>query len=318
MKRRACMLAVALTPFVFDATAQTWPSRPITIIVPQSAGSYSDNMIRPVAASLQELLGQPIVIDNKPGANGIIGADAAARAKPDGYTLLLSASSVFVSNAGLYKKLAYDPIKDFRSVAGLSKTAMMFVVRPDFPARSVDAMLMQARNAGKPLNVAVGSSTARLALSLLSSVSDVPFNAVPYKGSPQAITDLLGGVVPVAVVDMASGTAFVKSGRMNAIATTDSERNAFLPDVPTLAERYPGATLVSWTGLSAPAGTPDEAVRVLGEAVRKSLADPDVRQRLATSSITPSLMTSDALDRAIREDTPRWTTLMRAAGIQAE
>jgi tripartite-type tricarboxylate transporter receptor subunit TctC len=319
MQRRPWILlplALACAPVL--AQAQTWPTRPVTIIVPQQAGSYSDNMIRPVAAAMQDLLGQPVVIENKPGANGIIGVEAAARAKPDGHTLLLSASSVFVSNTGLYKKLSYDPVKDFRPVAGLSKISMMFVARPDFPGRSIDELLAQAKRAGKPLDVAVGSSTAQLAVSLLASSSGLPFNAVPYKGSPQVTTDLLGGVVPLAVVDMASGASFVKSGRMVGIATTDSTRNAFLPDVPTLAERFPGATLVSWTGLAAPAGTPDEVVRILHEAVRRSFERADVQQRLATASITPALMTPEVLDRTLREDIPRWGTLMRAAGIERE
>ena len=319
MNRRNCLLlALVLAASSFEAAAQAWPARPITIIVPQQAGSYSDNMIRPVAVAMQEQLGQPVIIENKPGANGVIGAEAGARAKPDGYTLLLSASSVFVSNAGLYKKLSYDPVKDFRSVAGLSKISMMFVARPDFPARTVDELVARAKASGQPLHVAVGSSTAQLAVALLSAASGVPFQAIPYKGSPQVTTDLLGGVVPLAVVDVASGAAFIKSGRMVGIATTDSARNGFLPEVPTIAERFPGATLVSWTGLAAPAGTSDDVVRTLHEAVRKSLERADVQQRLAASSITPALMTPAVLDRTLREDLPRWAALMRAAGIEKE
>jgi tripartite-type tricarboxylate transporter receptor subunit TctC len=301
-----------------DAVAQNYPSRPITVIVPQQAGSYSDNMMRPLAIALQEELGQPVIIENKPGANGIIGVEAASRAKADGYTLLLSASSVFVSNSGLYKKLSYDPVKDFRSVAGLSNVSMMYVARSDFAARDLDDLLAYAKRAGKPLDVAFGSSTAQLAISLLSAASGVAFNAIPYKGSPQVTSDLLGGVVQVAVVDMASGASFVKSGRLNALATTDTGRNAFLPDVPPLSERFPGATLVSWTGLAAPAGTPDEVVRILYDAIRKSVEKPEVKRRLAAASITPALMAPEVLDRTIRDDIPRWAALMRAAGIERQ
>lgn len=319
MKLRSILLVASMLALpTLDTAAQSYPTRPITIIVPQQAGSYSDNLMRPIAAALQEELGQPVVIENKPGANGIIGVEAAARAKPDGYTLLLSASSVFVSNAGLYKKLSYDPVKDFRSVAGLSNVSMMYVARSDFPARNVDDLLSYARRAGKPIDVAYGSSTAQLAISLLSSVSGVAFNAIPYKGSPQVTSDLLGGVVQVAVVDMASGASFVNSGRLNALATTDTGRNAFLPDVPPLAERFPGAALVSWTGLAAPTGTPDEVVRILYAAVRKSLEKPEVTRRLATVSISPALMAPEVLDNTIRDDIPRWTALMRSAGIERQ
>jgi tripartite-type tricarboxylate transporter receptor subunit TctC len=301
-----------------DASSQAYPTRPIIIIVPQQAGSYSDNLVRPIALALQDQLGHPVIIENKPGANGIIGAEAAARAKPDGHTLLLAASSVFVSNAGLYKKLSYDPIKDFRSIAGLSNVSMMYVARPDFPARNVDDLLTHANRTGKPLDVAFGSSTAQLAIALLSSASGVAFNPIPYKGSPQVTSDLLGGVVQVAVVDVASGASFVKSGRLNALATTDTGRSGFLPEVPPLAERFPGATLVSWTGLVAPAGTPDAVVSTLYEAVRKSIEKPEVLRRLATASISPALMTPDALDKTIRDDIPRWAALMRSAGIERE
>ncbi len=319
MKLRSILLVASMLALpTLDTAAQSYPTRPITIIVPQQAGSYSDNLMRPIAAALQEELGQPVVIENKPGANGIIGVEAAARAKPDGYTLLLSASSVFVSNAGLYKKLSYDPVKDFRSVAGLSNVSMMYVARSDFPARNVDDLLSYARRAGKPIDVAYGSSTAQLAISLLSSASGVAFNAIPYKGSPQVTSDLLGGVVQVAVVDMASGASFVNSGRLNALATTDTGRNAFLPDVPPLAERFPGAALVSWTGLAAPTGTPDEVVRILYAAVRKSLEKPEVTRRLATVSISPALMAPEVLDNTIRGDIPRWTALMRSAGIERQ
>lgn len=319
MKLRSILLVASILALpTLNTAAQSYPTRPITIIVPQQAGSYSDNLVRPIAAALQEELGQPVVIENKPGANGIIGVEAAARAKPDGYTLLLSASSVFVSNAGLYKKLSYDPVKDFRSVAGLSNVSMMYVARSDFPARNVDDLLSYAKRAGKPIDVAYGSSTAQLAISLLSSASGVAFNAIPYKGSPQVTSDLLGGVVQVAVVDMASGASFVNSGRLNALATTDTGRNAFLPDVPPLAERFPGAALVSWTGLAAPTGTPDEVVRILYAAVRKSLEKPEVTRRLATVSISPALMAPEVLDNTIRDDIPRWTALMRSAGIERQ
>lgn len=318
MNRRTWLMAQTLGFAAWRAQAESFPSRSLTIVVPQQAGSYSDSVIRPIALGMQEPLGQAIVIDNRPGANGIIGVEAVQRAKPDGYTLLLSASSVFVSNSGMYRKLSYDPVKDFRSVARLSKVSMMLVARADAPTRTLDDVLTRARRADRAVDVAVGSSTAQLALALLSSVSGLKFNVIQYKGSPQVTTDLLAGVVPLAVNDVASGAAMVKANRLLALATTDSERAPFLADVPTLAERFPGATLVSWTGLSVPSGTPDPIVQILYAAVRKAMDRPELQRRLSAAAIVPTLDSPEGLDRTVKEDIPRWTSLMRAAGMEPQ
>ncbi|MEO9230731.1 MAG: tripartite tricarboxylate transporter substrate binding protein [Devosia sp.] len=315
-------LALAALGIAFGVHAQSsFPSKPITIIVPQQAGSFSDNVIRPLLPGLQEQLGQlgqPVIIDNKAGANGIIGAEIAARAKPDGYTLLLAASSVFVTNINLYKKLSYDPVKDFRSIASLGRVSMMYVTRSDFPARNIDELIAYAKTQGKPIDIAYGSSTAQLAVALLSSVSGITFNTIPYKGSPQLLTDLLGGTVQIGVVDVASGTPHVKSGKVRALATTDNRRSPFLPDVPGLTERFPSATLVSWNGLVAPAGTPDEVVHKLYEAVRKTIDKPEVTVRYNAAAVTASLSTPAELDKTIKDDILKWGQLMRAAGIEKE
>jgi tripartite-type tricarboxylate transporter receptor subunit TctC len=316
MKLRHLMLAAAF--FTVGAHGQTYPSKPITIVVPQQAGSFSDSVIRPMLPSMQELLGQPLVIDNKAGANGVIGAELVARARPDGYTLLLAASSVFVTNANLYKKLSYDPVKDFRSVASLGRVSMMYVARPDLPVRNIDELIAYAKAQGRPLDIAYGSSTAQLAIALLGSAAGLKFNPIPYKGSPQLLTDLLGGTVQIGVVDVASGTSHVKAGRLRALATTDSARSTYLPDVPGLAERFPGATLVSWIGLVAPAGTPDEVIRTLYDAVRQSIDKPEVARRFAAASATAALSSPAELDRTIRDDIASWGALMRAAGIERE
>ncbi|MDM0015165.1 tripartite tricarboxylate transporter substrate binding protein [Variovorax sp. J22P168] len=316
--RQHVTVALALLTIAWAAQAQTFPTRPITVVVPQQAGSFSDNVIRPLLPGLQEQLNQTVIIDNKAGANGIIGAEAVMRAKPDGYTVLLAASSVFVTNANLYKKLSYDPVKDFRSVASLGRVSMMYVTRPDFPAKSVEELVAYAKAQDKPLDIAYGSSTAQLAIALIGSVSGVKFNTIPYKGSPQLMTDLLGGTVQLGVVDAASGTPYVKSGKVRALATTDTMRSPFLPEVPGLAERYPGASLVSWNGLVVPAGTPDDVVQRLYEAVRKVIDTPEVAARYNAASVTPSLSTPAELDKTIREDIVRWGALMRTAGIEKE
>ncbi|MEO9230711.1 MAG: tripartite tricarboxylate transporter substrate binding protein [Devosia sp.] len=300
------------------AIAQPWPTKPITIVIPQQAGSNSDGVIRPMGPLLQEILGQPIVFENRPGANGMIGAEYVARAKPDGYTLLLGASSVLVANAGLYKKVPYDPIKDFQPVAGVGRTSMMLVARSDFPAKTIDELVHYVKSAAKPVNVAYGSSTAQIAIALFSSSAGVRVNPIPYKGTPQLLTDLFGGVVQVGVVDVASAGAHLKSGRLVGLAITDAQRAASAPEVATLAERYPNATLISWTGLVAPKGTPPDVVDKIYQAVKVASADPEVNKRYATANITPSLLSPQELAKTLRDDLPRWEALMRAAGIERE
>ncbi len=317
--RRRTLLLAAAAACCGPARAQTsYPTRPVTIVVPQQPGSFSDNVIRPLLPALQEALGQPVLIDNKAGANGIIGAEAVARARPDGYTLLLAASSVFVTNYHLHKRLSYDPVNDFRGIASLGRVSMMYVARADFPAGTVEELVALARSQNRAIDVAHGSSTAQLAISLLATATGTQFNPIPYKGSPQVLTDLQGGTVSVAVVDAASGAAHVKAGRLRALATTDSQRSPFLPDVPGLAERYPGATLVSWNGLVAPAGTPDAVVQRLYEAVRKAMDRPEVATRYAAAAVTPSLSTPAQLDQTVRDDLVQWGRLMQAAGIEKQ
>ena len=310
--------ALLLAALACAARAETYPSRPVTIIVPQQAGSNSDNVMRPLAAALQAALGQPFTIDNRVGANGIIGVTVAARAKPDGYTLLVASSTSFVANPALYKKLDYDPVKDFRGIANIGKTSMMFVTRPDFPARSVDELLTYAKRQGKPLDIGYGSSTAQIAISLLASSSGATFEAVPYKGTPQLTTDLIGGVLPVGVVDVGNGAQQIRNGQLKALAITDVARSTFAPDVPTLSERYAGVTLVSWIAVVAPAGTPDAIVRTLYEALRQAIARPDVVQRFAAAGTTIALAPPEAVDQEVRDDLPRWNALIRAAGIERE
>lgn len=318
MTKMSLALGLACVFFAWTVQAQQYPSRPTTIVIPQQAGSNSDSVVRPMIPFLQEALGQPVIVDNRAGANGMIGAEYVARAKADGYTLLLAASSVFVANSHMYKKLAYDPVKDFRPIVGLGRTSMMFMARPDFAAKTLDEFIAYAKSQPQPLNVAYGSSTAQVAIAMLASASGVKLNPIPYKGSPQLLTDLMGGTIQVGVVDVASGSSYIKSGRAVGLAITDSSRSSFVPQVPALSEKYPGVALVSWTALVAPAGTPDEVIKVWHEAVRKSIDRPEVLERFASSGVTPSLLAPAVLEKTIRDDLVRWGALMRSAGIEKE
>ncbi len=297
---------------------QTFPSRPVTIVVPYPAGSATDNLVRPVAAALQVALGQAVIVENKSGAQGVIGTQYVARAKPDGYTLLAGSSTTLAANVSLFKSLPYDPIKDFQPVAGLGYTSMMFMVRADSSAKDLKSFLALARAEANPMPVAYGSSSAQVALALLSKVSGVKFTPVPYKGTPQAITELIGGTIPMAIVDVGNGVPQIKSGRLSALAISGTSRSASAPDVPTLSESFNNTQLVTWIGLVAPAGTPQAVVDKLYGAISSLLATPEMKQRFASISTELDSVSPQDLGKRMERDLVQWSELIRAAGIQPE
>ncbi len=311
----ATLLATFSPPPV---NAQDYPTKPIAIVVPYGPGSAMDNVIRVISAPLQKMLGQPVVIDNKGGANGVIGTQLAARANPDGYTLLTGSSTTLAANVGLYKSLPYDPQKDFSAVAGIAATSMIFLTRSDLPAKDLKRFLEYAAKQDRPLPVGYGSSSAQVALAMLSQVSGVEFTGVPYKTSPAAIMDLIGGQLPMAIVDVGNGVAQIKGGRVAALAVSSPNRSEFLPNVPTLAETWLGTQLVTWIGLVAPSGTPSPIITKVYDAVAKAVAIPEVKQQFAGLSTEVDLVSPIDLGERMRSDQQHWLKLIQAAGIQPE
>ena len=300
------------------AFAQDYPSRPVTIVVGFPAGSATDNLVRPLANALQGSLGQPVIIDNKPGANGVVATQFVARAKPDGYTLLAGSSTTLAANVGLFKSLPYDPAKDFEPVAGMGATSMMFMVRADSPAKDLKSFVALAGKEANPMLVAYGSSSAQVALAMFSKATGVRFTPVPYKGTPQAITDLLGGTIPMAIVDVGNGVPHVKSGKLVALAISGTSRSVSAANVPTLAETYPNTELVTWIGLVAPAGTPQPVVDKLWTAISAALATPEIKEKFAAISTEVEPVAPRDLGRRMQRDQVRWIELIKAAGIQPE
>ena len=300
------------------AFAQDYPSRPVTIVVGFPAGSATDNLVRPLANALQGSLGQPVIIDNKPGANGVVATQFVARAKPDGYTLLAGSSTTLAANVGLFKSLPYDPAKDFEPVAGMGATSMMFMVRADSPAKDLKSFVALAGKEANPMPVAYGSSSAQVALAMFSKATGVRFTPVPYKGTPQAITDLLGGTIPMAIVDVGNGVPHVKSGKLIALAISGTSRSVSAANVPTLAETYPNTELVTWIGLVAPAGTPQPVVDKLWTAISAALATPEIKEKFAAISTEVEPVAPRDLGRRMQRDQVRWIELIKAAGIQPE
>ena len=318
LKLLTALSLIATCSLPLTSFAQDYPARPITIIVPYGPGSSTDSTVRPIALALQKALGQTVIVENKAGANGVIGTQFSARAKPDGYTLLAGSSTTLAANAGLFKTLPYDPQKDFQAVAGLASTSMMFMVRSDFPVKDLKSFLAYAARQSNPIPVAYGSSSAQVALALLAKVSNVKFAGVPYKGTPQAITDLIGGQIPMAIVDVGNGVPQIKAGRLVALAISGASRSVSAPDIPTLAETWPGTQLVTWIGLVAPAGTPLPIIEKLNQAITAALALPEVKQQFASISTEIEPVSQQDLTKRMQRDQVLWLDLIKAAGIQPE
>ena len=316
----AAWLATAvLSMFTPLLSAQDFPNRPITLVAPFPAGSVTDNVTRVVSQALQESLGQSVVVENRAGAQGTVGAAYVARSKPDGYTLLMASSVMFVANS-LYKSLPYDPVGSFQPVAGVGSTSMMFMVAESSPIKSI-ADLGKAAAAGRaPITVGFGSPSGQVVLALFSSA--VRGNPVPvsYRGIPQALTDLAVGHIAVAVVDIGSGVAQMNSGKMRAIAISAHARSAAAPDVPTLEEFFPGVgvTLETVITVVAPAHTPPAIVARLESAIRVALAKPETKARFTTLSTSVMPLSTEELVQRLKTDNPKWEALIKAAGIEKQ
>jgi tripartite-type tricarboxylate transporter receptor subunit TctC len=302
------------------ASAQDYPSRPVTLVVPYGPGSSTDNIARPVALALQEALGQPVVVDNRSGANGVVGTQFAARARPDGYTILVGSSTTLAANAGLFKTLPYDPQKDFTPIAGVASTSMMFAVRADSAAKDMRGFLDQAARQGDPPPaVAYGSSSAQVALALLMKASGTrALTAVPYRDTPQTIADLMGGRIAMGIIDVGNGVPHIAAGRLHALAISAATRSDYAPDVPTLDELWPGTRLVTWIGLVAPAGTPAPIVDRIERTVAAAMAGPEIRQRFAAIGTEIDHVGQGELARRMRDDRSQWLELIRMGGIEPQ
>ena len=298
--------------------AQDFPSKPIVLVAPFPAGSVTDNVTRLIGQGLQDVLGQTVVVENRAGAQGTVGAAYVARAKPDGYTLLVGSSVMFVAKS-LYKSLPYDPTDGFQPVAGIGSTSMMFMVSETSPIKSI-ADLTKAAKSGGSVTIGFGSPSGQVALALYASVAKVNPVPVSYRGIPQALTDLAGGHVGVAIVDIGSGVAQLNTGRMRPIAISARARSAAAPDVPTLEEIFPGAggSLETIIAIVAPAHTPQAVVDRLDNAFRTVLAKPEVKARFATLSTAVMPLSSSELTQRLKTDNPKWDALIKKAGIEQQ
>ena len=311
--------AVAAVWAVLAAAQQTYPFRPVRIISPFAAGGGNDMLSRTVAAKLTESFNQQVIVENRIGANGIIGTEAAARAAPDGYTIVLIPSGHAV-NASLRSKLPYDSIRDFTTISMVGASPLVLAVHPSLPAKDVKALVAFARTRPGQLSyVSAGiGSSGHLGGALFEVLAGVRMLHVPYKGMSLALTDLVSGQVTMTFGTSLSVIPHVKSGRLRALASTGAQRSPALPDLPTVAETLPGYEASLWYGFVGPARMPADVVRKLNTEIVAALNLPDVRERLAAQGVDVRSSTPEEFSKMLVADMARWAKVVERAGIKVE
>ena len=302
------------------AAAQKYPAKPITVIVPQAAGGANDTIARVVAQKLSEQLGQSVVIENRVGAGGNVGTAAAAKARPDGYTVMITADSAQVINPFLYQNTGFDPVKDFEPVAPLARAGYVLVAHPAFPANNVSELVALAKAApGKYAIASAGNGTLNhLIGEMLQKAADIKLVHVPYRGAAAAATDVVGGQVPLSVQSMPSSIGFIRSGKLKVLGVVNERRLPALPDAPTIGETIKGFGATPWYGMFAPAGTPKDIIRMLQDEVAKALDSTDARDKLAVVGCEPFKGTSEQLATLVKDDLVRWSRIVKESGAKVD
>lgn len=316
----ACVIAGS-TVLLQPAAAQDYPTKPIRAIVPYAPGGGVDIAARVVGQKLTERFGQQIIVDNRAGANGNIGAEIAARAAPDGYTLFVGATGPLAINPALYAKLGFDPLRDFDSVVLIAPTYYLLVTHPSIPVNSVAELVQLAKaRAGKLIFASGGvGSPGHLSGEMLKTMAGIDFVHVPYKGTGPALADLLAGHANLFFADMIAGLQHVNTGRLKMLAIATSKRIAKLPQVPTLAESgVPGYDALAWTGFFVPRGTPRAAIVRINTEVRNVLKLPDVQERIASDGSDFGANTPEYVDRFLRAEIAKWGKVVKTSGARVE
>jgi tripartite-type tricarboxylate transporter receptor subunit TctC len=304
-----------------SAAAQAWPSKPIKWIVPFAPGGTTDILARTVGEKLSVALGQPVVIENKPGAGGGVGADFTAKAAPDGYTIMGGTISTHAINASLYSKLPYDPVKDFVPITLIARLPNLLVVNPDIPAKNVAELIVLLKaNPGKYTFASSGNGTSQhLSGELFKAMAGVEMQHIPYKGSPPALQDVVGGQVSMTFDNITTAWPLAKAGKLRPLAVTTAKRSSIAPEVPTLAESgLPGFEVGSWQGVFAPAGTPLEIVKWLNVEIVKILNSPDVREKLSALGAEPVGDTAEQFSAYVKSEVLKWSDIVKKSGAKVD
>jgi tripartite-type tricarboxylate transporter receptor subunit TctC len=323
LSRRATLAAfgtllAALLPGQ-SAHAASWPERPITIVVPYTPGTSIDTLARTIGPKLQQSLGQPVIVETRPGASGNIGTSYAANAAPDGYTLLMTVNT-FVMNPSLFKSVPYDPVKSFAPIGQVATGALVFAVNPSMQAATLADAIKALRANPNAAYASPGIGTPQhLAMELFKQQTGVEMQHVPFSGSAGAVTNVVGGQVQAMIMPANTALPFKESGKLKVLAVTQTQRVAVMPDVPTFEEQgVRDANVDLWFGLFAPARTPPELIARLNSEVTRILALPDVQQSLEKQGLTIAPGTPEALGKLVQADLVRWADLIKKAGITAE
>jgi tripartite-type tricarboxylate transporter receptor subunit TctC len=310
--------AAALPAVVRVAWAQNYPTRPARIVVPFAPGGNTDIYGRLIGQWLHERLGQPFVVENRPGANTNIGTEAVVRAPADGYTLLMFSPSA-ATNATMYEKLSFDFIRDIAPVAGLVLSFPLMLVNPKVPAKTVPEFLAFAKaNPGKVSFASQGiGSPGHVAGELFRMMTGLDMVHVPYRGGAPALTDLIGGQVQVLFISAGASIQYIKTGQLRALAISSVKRSEAMPDVPTVGESVPGYEVSSWFGIGAPKNTPGDVIDRLNKEINAGLVDPKIKARLADADATPFIASPSEFGKFIADETEKWSKVIRAANIKA-
>jgi tripartite-type tricarboxylate transporter receptor subunit TctC len=300
-------------------SAQSWPARTVTIVTPFAAGSVTDVTARIIGTALQEALKHPFIVENKPGAGGMIAAQAVAHADPDGYTLLLTTNSTHSAAPALFKTVLYDPIKDFTPIARIGSFPSVVVVNPSLKINTIQELVAYAKaNPGK-LSYAHGNSTGYIAGEAIKHEAGIDIVRVGYRSNPAAVTDLIAGHVPMMIPDLNNALPQIAEKNMRPLAVLTRQRSPDLPDVPTLDESVmPGFDLLAWAGLFGPAELPPEVVEVLAREIKAAMARPDILEKFKKSGIEPYWGDTGEFKDFVASELVKWTAVIRAAGIEPE
>jgi len=309
--------AQAQTPST--GSGQAYPSKPIRMVVGFPPGGGMDLSARVYAAALQEPLGTPIVVENRPGATGIVAGEAVAKAAPDGYTLLVGASGQMTINPVIIAKHPYDTVRDFAAITTLAQFPMVIAVNPGFPAKSIAELIALAKAKPGELNYSHGGATHQVAAEMFNQAVGIQMRNIPYKGGAPAVNAAVAGDVPIVVVDSAAASAQIRAGRLRALAVTSAARTPLVPDVPTVAESgVPGYDIAVWAGLFAPAGTPSPVILRLYREVSRVMASQDTKEKLKNIGMDPGGLAPEELSAMIKTDIAKYSVIVRAANIKSE
>jgi tripartite-type tricarboxylate transporter receptor subunit TctC len=311
--------AAALSAVSRIAGAQAYPARPVRMVAPFAAGSLSDILARPIGQWLSERLGQPFIIENRPGAGGNIGTEAVVKAPPDGHTLLVIAASNAI-NATLYEKLNFNFINDIAPVAGVMRLPSVVVVHPSVPAKTIPEFIAYAKaNPGKLSMASAGTGTVpHVAGELFKMMAGIDMAHVPYRGGGQVMTDLIAGQVQVSFIGLTVAIEHIRSGKVRALAVTTATRSDVLPDIPTVGDFVPGYEASGWSGIGSPKNTPSQIVDKLNKEINAGLADPNMKARLADLGGTVLAGSPADFGKLIAEETDKWGEVVKFTGIKAE